>query len=78
MESINITIEDGNVDIHSNCSQDNFMGAVIIMVSSMAQNSSNTLEELLDIVKDGALVSIENGNLNVQEVEVEEGVFDEV
>ena len=68
MEHISIQIEDENVAINSDCSQDNFMKATSVMFASMAQNSSNTVEELLEIIKENTLAIIENSSLKQTEV----------
>ena len=75
MEHINIEIKEGNVAIHSDCSHDNFLKATSVMFTSVAQNSSNTIEELLEIVKEHALYIIEHGSLTQTELE---GQTDEV
>ena len=72
MEHIHIGIEDGNVNITQNCTPDTFMSATIIMVASMALNSSNTLEELLEIIQKEALLVIEKSALKILEKEAVE------
>lgn len=63
MESINVLIEDGNVSIKQECSNENFMLAASVIFSSMAQGSDNTLEELLDILKKNTLSIMEASSL---------------
>ena len=75
METINVTIEDGNVDIKVACEPDNFMSATSVMFAYMVQNSSNTFEELLEILRGTALEVVEKNTLKISE---EEGDKDEV
>ena len=72
MEHIHIDIEDGNVSIAQNCTPDSLMSATIVMVASMALNSSNTLEELLEIIQKEALLVIEKSALKILEKEAVE------
>jgi hypothetical protein len=74
METINIQIEDGSVNIEQNCTHENFMSAVSVMFASMTQNSSNTIEELLEILEKNALDIIENNYLNTKEKEGENDI----
>jgi hypothetical protein len=70
MEHINITIEDGNVNIESNCTPESLMRATSVLFTSMVQNSSNTFEELLGILQQNTLQIIENSTLKILEREV--------
>jgi len=64
-ETILIDIKDGNVNIDSDCSQDSLMSAVVVLTASMKMNSTNSLDELLEIIKYGATKVIENENLKI-------------
>jgi len=68
-ESILIDIENGNVNIESDCSQDSLMSAVVVLTASMKMNSTNSLDELIKIIKDGANAVIENENLTIDKEE---------
>lgn len=68
-ESILIDIENGNVNIKSDCSQDSLMSAVVVLTASMKMNSTNSLDELIKIIKDGANAVIENENLTIDKEE---------
>lgn len=69
METINFKIENGNVNIESNCTPDTFMKAVSVAVSSMAQNSTNTLEEILNIIEEHAKFILEEESLKTEKIE---------
>jgi hypothetical protein len=71
MQSLRITIEDENVSINQDCSNDNFMLATSVMLSSMVQGSDQTIEELVDILKANALSIIDKSSLKLLEVEEE-------
>lgn len=63
MEEINITIQNDNVNIDSNCSQNSLMNATSVLVTSMAQNSSNTLKEIIEIIETNAIQILEQNCL---------------
>jgi len=66
-ESILIDIENGNVNIESECSQDSLMSATTVLTASMVLNSKNSLDEIIEIIKQGANAVIENDKLSVNE-----------
>jgi len=68
-EQILIDIDDGNVNIESDCSQDSLMSAVIVLTASMKINSKNSLDEIIEIIKNGANAVIENENLKINKEE---------
>jgi len=68
-ESILIDIKDGNVNIESDCSQDSLMSAVVVLTASMKMNSKNSLDEIINIIKEGANSVLENENLKLNKEE---------
>ncbi len=65
METINIKIKDGNVSIESDCSHESLFNALTVFTASVAMNSSDTLDELVETIKINALSIIENSYLTV-------------
>jgi hypothetical protein len=69
METLNITIEDGNISIDQQCSPENFMLATSVMFSSMVLNSDQTIEELSEILQQNTLAIIEKSEIQMLEKE---------
>jgi|WetSurMetagenome_2_1015567.scaffolds.fasta_scaffold21453_5 hypothetical protein len=72
IETISIKIEDGNIHIDSNCSATNFMGAASVMMSSMVASSTNTLEELIEILTTNVNNIIDKNSLKLVDADKDE------
>lgn len=65
METIKISVCDGNVSIESCCSMENQLKSLSVLIASAAINGSYTLDEVIEITKSGAMAVITNNQLTI-------------